>query len=125
LASAGFGYPKSSSSHIYWKPIISVADIETPTNSDAQHDKTKSDVEHQQTPAGDEIAHHVTSDSAFGEKGALSVTEKGTVTLSGKAPLYGVNRPFFHVDDVSALESARAALEETESHESKAEFKEE
>jgi sodium-independent sulfate anion transporter 11 len=117
LASAGFGYPKSSSTHV-WKPILSVADVVT--NEDAQHDKKKDDVEHQQTLAGDDITQHIIS-----EKSQVSVEEKGAVILSGKAPLYGVNRPFFHVDVVSALESAAAALEASVSEKVQAESKEE
>lgn len=124
MASAGFGYPQSSTSPAQWKPIFSVADVEASTDSNLKYDKTKDDVEHQKIPATDEIAQQVKSESFFPEKGGVSVTEKGTLTLAGKAPVYGVNRPFFHVDVISALESATAALGETELHE-KAEFKEE
>lgn len=114
-----------------WKPILSVADVVT--DEDAQHDKKRDDVEHQQATAGDEITKHSSLEKS---PASVSVQEKGTLILSGKAPLFGVNRPFFHVDVVSALESATAAAEavvpeeaqevvQAESKEAQAESKEE
>lgn len=96
LAAGGFGYPKYNSVESQWKPIISIAESE-----DFSAPEKPRDLENPDELSEKEI------------KAASSSPERSS---SGKstAPLYGVNRPFFHVDVASALESATAIIEATE-----------
>jgi solute carrier family 26 (sodium-independent sulfate anion transporter), member 11 len=97
LAAAGFGYPKYNSAESHWKPVISVGDTD-----DLSHveEKLRTDIENP-----DEITPPANVGEVYSEK-------RTNITVSGKtAPLYGVNRPFFHVDVISALESATAIIE--------------
>lgn len=94
LAAAGFGYPKYNSVESQWKPIISLAEAD----DFAVHEKPR-DVEN---PDEEISEKHVKAESS------PSGSRKSV------APLYGVNRPFFHVDVASALESANAIIEANE-----------
>lgn len=105
LASAGFGYPKSNSPELNWKSIISVADFDDSVSTINSQEKPKYDVEQTKD---DEI----TSDS--NPRSAPAYEKAGAnVTVTGKSlPLYGVNRPFFHVDVFAAVEAALAVVEQ-------------
>ena len=111
LASAGFGYPKNNSSELNWKSIFSVADFDdsiSSGNSNAQ-EKPKYDVEHQSKD------DEVTRDSPHRAAPAYDEKKGGNITVTGKSvPLYGVNRPFFHVDVFAAVEAALAVVEQDE-----------
>ncbi|KAH6718328.1 sulfate transporter family-domain-containing protein [Leptodontidium sp. MPI-SDFR-AT-0119] len=108
LASAGFGYPKSNSPELNWKSIISIADFDDSVSTINSQEKPKYDVEHQ--TKDDEIR----SDSAPHAAPAYEKTG-ANVTVTGKSvPLYGVNRPFFHVDIFAAVEAALAVVEQDE-----------
>lgn len=123
LASAGFGYPtrstQSEGETWKWKPIFSVADIggsdsaaadaEWKRNDQLRRSSTRPrDVEAKgqdesiARPAGE------TSDEDSLERQIASA--KGYATVK-QAVVQGVNRPFFHADLTSALQSAIANVE--------------
>lgn len=107
LASAGFGYPKLNSVESSWKPVIVVADFDDA--SEVQNtEKSSNDVEQQ----GDVITSTTSpvTTSSY-EKAGASVNVRGKNAVA----LYGVNRPFFHVDVAAAVESALSIVEQTES----------
>ena len=112
LVSAGFGYPTIQDEDLHrWKPIFSVAEIggsdsaaeaaEVAANEkELNKPRTR---EHQQRNA-DGI--HADSDSG------LSGDLKDTVKNSSRAAVVsGLNRPLFHIDLTSALQSAIANVE--------------
>ncbi|RAK72067.1 SLC26/SulP family anion transporter [Aspergillus fijiensis CBS 313.89] len=128
LAAAGFGFPTPNSDNGFhrWKPIFSVAEIEGRSsaaahaemlnNQHAQHAAQKRDEE-------DGIKHegHTTMRETHGvEEGSdiSSVPEdklqhdlndsKAYRNRRKVAVVQGINRPFFHIDLTSALESALA-----------------
>jgi sodium-independent sulfate anion transporter 11 len=94
LVAAGFGYPKYNSVESTWKPIISVADAD----DFAAHEKPR-DVE---------------DPERIDEKGGRTAESPSSSGRKTTVPLYGVNRPFFHVDVQSALESVNAIIEANE-----------
>jgi sodium-independent sulfate anion transporter 11 len=111
LASAGFGYPNPPSAvHKSWKPIFSVAGIGGRNSAawDAERRNEKM-LQRQQThdvedPKIDAIA--ATTDSA------AKSTEKTAAARSPKvAVVHGLNRPFFHTDLTTALQSAVLSVE--------------
>lgn len=108
LASAGFGYPKSNSPDLNWKSIISVADFDDSLSSSQSNEKSASDVENQGKE--DEITASVPGVRipSYEKGGHVSVR-------ANNVPLYGVNRPFFHVDVLSAVESVLAIIDQTDS----------
>ncbi|PVH69423.1 hypothetical protein DL98DRAFT_598664 [Cadophora sp. DSE1049] len=112
ISSADAGADKKERSNLSpelnWKSIISVADFDDSASTINSQEKPKYDVEHQ--TKDDEI----TRDSA--PRAAPAYEKNGAnVTVTGKSiPLYGVNRPFFHVDVFAAVEAALAVLEQDE-----------
>ncbi|KAH8687991.1 sulfate transporter family-domain-containing protein [Tricladium varicosporioides] len=87
LASAGFGYPSTSDAKGKWVSVVAEADNEVDFELG---EKGKVDVE--SVP---------TDDKRIASSYAADRTLSGTKAV----PLYGVNRPYFHVDIQSALES--------------------
>ncbi|KAJ5586769.1 uncharacterized protein N7459_002534 [Penicillium hispanicum] len=128
LAAAGFGYPTPASSDGFhrWKPIFSVAEIEGSTSAAAHAELVNNEREHAQL--------HNTHDLETGIKSESATTERETHTISSEesntvhedklqrdlsdskayrgrrkvALVQGMNRPFFHIDLTSALQSAVA-----------------
>ena len=118
LASAGFGYPTpapSGESH-RWKPVFSVADMggSQSAAADAEYDwnrrrDTEADIARTHSrghgadnnSSGDSIDKALSHSQAY--KGGASV--KYTV-------IHGLNRPLFHMDLTSALQSAIAEIEQ-------------
>lgn len=105
LASAGFGYPKISSPELDWKSVISVANLDDSVSTAGSHMEPRNDLEHQ----SDEIG-------SGPPPPAPSCDEKrGYIPPSGRTvPLYGLNRPFFHVDVLAAVEAALAVVQQQE-----------
>ncbi|KAL8958937.1 MAG: hypothetical protein Q9193_004101 [Seirophora villosa] len=132
LASAGFGYPTPvGDTNVFerWKPIFSVAEIggNASAAAAAQHQENERELKKQ---------HSVSKGSAHEEEGiargdtASSNTSElaqdiagskayATVTSSRVAVLHGLNRPLFHVDLTSALQSAIANVESRPQDEAK------
>jgi sodium-independent sulfate anion transporter 11 len=106
LALAGFGSPASQSAgdHGSWYPIYTVSTSLAGATAEEQHDM---EIMRLEIRAGDEeamgthITHQVSKASSF------SVHDKKTFT--GLQLLYGVDRPFFHVDLHEAVDAAVTA----------------
>ncbi|CAL8575363.1 hypothetical protein XPA_001291 [Xanthoria parietina] len=123
LTSAGFGFPTPSGDSSRWKPIFSVAEIggKSSAAAAAEHEEGK-----EQSPGRDE-------EGGFGGKGAdggrdvvgrgdgaSSETSDFKQTIANSkaygpttrvAAVHGLNRPLFHVDLTTALQSAMANVE--------------
>ncbi|KAJ5121852.1 hypothetical protein N7448_002983 [Penicillium atrosanguineum] len=133
LAAAGFGYPSPTSSDGFhrWKPIFSVAEIEGSSSAAALAEMVNNQREHslhRNDPHGDveagmktesnataREAHGVettsseSSDSIREDKLARDLTDsKAYRSRRMVALVQGMNRPFFHIDLTSALQSAVA-----------------
>ncbi|KAI9784177.1 MAG: Sulfate permease 2 [Geoglossum umbratile] len=107
LASAGFGYPNSPTAvHKSWKPIFSVAGIggRSSAASDAERRNEK-------------MLHRQQSRDAEDPKiDAIAVSmAKPTEQTASRSPkvavVHGLNRPFFHTDLTTALQSAVLSVE--------------
>jgi solute carrier family 26 (sodium-independent sulfate anion transporter), member 11 len=125
LASAGFGYPtKPSGEFQRWKPIFNVAEIGGSLSAAAaaemdenrRRSQTSHDLE-KHTPAGkptvreDQIGSESTSSDHDLQK---TLPSSNAYSRGGKtkiALVHGLNRPFFHTDLTSALQSATAYAE--------------
>lgn len=118
LVSAGFGY-LSEATHLQhrWKPIFSVAEIggSDSAASAAEADANEKEIKRQRTretqrsdAANDTITQDECSSSVdFDLDKGVSAVNKGRRT----AVVHGINRPLFHMDLTSALESAIANVE--------------
>lgn len=137
LASAGFGFPnpEGESSFSRWKPIFSVAEIGGSSSAaaaaesrDIERDlrrKRTLDVESRSadkasSSAGpDGIGRDNPSASASSEEfekdldgtKAYKYAERGVGVSTRVAVVHGLNRPLFHIDLTSALQSAIANVE--------------
>jgi solute carrier family 26 (sodium-independent sulfate anion transporter), member 11 len=125
LASAGFGYPSGPSSEFHrWKPIFSVAEIGGSSSAAAaaeidenrRRSGTSHDIE-KHTPSGkltvheDQIGSESTSSDHDLQK---TLSSSNAYSRGGKAKVavvHGLNRPLFHTDLTSALQSAIAYVE--------------
>lgn len=132
LAAAGFGYPTpESEGYQRWKPIFSVAEIggvHSSAAADAQYGFNKrrqSDIErpshalsqsHTNGGAGSEDIN--TSDGSSSRNSVEKAITSSRAYNSSKgasgkiAVVQGLNRPFFHIDITSALQSAVANIKE-------------
>ena len=130
LASAGFGFPNPEGelSFSRWKPIFSVAEIGG-TSSAAQAAETRdvernikrrrtldvenADAARQAKRGSDAISHDAASASSEEFDKDLSTTKAyARQTASARvAVVHGLNRPLFHMDLTSALQSAIANVE--------------
>lgn len=134
LAAAGFGYPTPASSEGFhrWKPIFSVAEIEGSASAAAHaemvtnerehhlhhHHRNSEDVETglktESTTAahethGIETSSSEDSQNAKDDKLQRELTDSKAYDSRRKVALVqGMNRPFFHIDLTSALQSAVA-----------------
>ncbi|KAJ5084836.1 hypothetical protein NUU61_009415 [Penicillium alfredii] len=133
LAAAGFGYPTPVSSEGFhrWKPIFSVAEIEGSASAAAHaeivnnerehahhlhHPKSVADVESGALKSGSATVEREThgietssEDSAVPEdKLQRDLTASQAYRRRKVAVVQGMNRPFFHIDLTSALQSAVA-----------------
>ena len=133
LASAGFGYPTPDSGgdeFQRWKPVFSVADIggiqsaaaaaEAAENREMEKQKTRGDPENGLTVNQTEReVDSIEAESSAGSSGSnaglektLGKTEAYKKSVGVKvAVVQGLNRPFFHLDLTSALQSAIHNLE--------------
>lgn len=134
LASAGFGYPTPTPEHGFtrWKPIFSVAEIGGSTSAAAQAEflaqqrplsSHPDDIEqgHKRPSTGaprksTEADHGISSegpsenDSSGGELQKELDTSRAYESTDNRrvALVHGINRPLFHIDLTSALQSAVA-----------------
>ena len=118
LVAAGFGYPTSAEDGIHrWKPIFSVSEIGGADSAASAAEAAANEKElHRQRTR--EIAALSEGDGPFeGSDSGLSSDLKGTVKRGGggrTALVMGLNRPLFHIDLTTALQSAIANVEARE-----------
>lgn len=132
LAAAGFGYPTDPDDDgrfHRWKPIFSVADMggSTSAAADAEYDINKHENRRQRDIEEarsintarerelDAINSETTSSRGSFEKAgnhskAPNNHSNNGGTFSKKIVVHGLNRPFFHIDLTSALQSAVANI---------------
>ena len=123
LVSAGFGYPtpkNDGKAPEPWKPIFSVAHIggSDSAAAAAQSKKRVEDPETAHVEKGDVIAGATSADasSSGSDLGRTLSHSKAYRKTGGRvAAVQGINRPLFHVDLTSALQSAVANVEGRES----------
>jgi sodium-independent sulfate anion transporter 11 len=134
LAAAGFGYPTPASETGFrrWKPIFSVAEIGGSSSAAAHAEMMNHEREARQAASGlvhgDDSIHDDDGDvesglkpksetKEVGPEDSSSQEDKWTSALSDSkayqirptvAVVQGLNRPFFHIDLTSALQSAVA-----------------
>jgi sodium-independent sulfate anion transporter 11 len=129
LAAAGFGYPTPTSSEGFhrWKPIFSVAEIEGSSSAAAHAEMVNNEREHNLHHAKDVEAglkdHSATTETEthgietssedsqpiHEDKLSRDLTSSHAYNQRRKvAIVQGMNRPFFHIDLTSALQSAVA-----------------
>jgi len=125
LTSAGFGYPTGRNNEYQrWKPIFSVAEIggQSSAAAAAQHDENRrrslatGDIEKhardgKPTVHEDQIGSEATSSDHDLQKTLSSSKAYGGGTKTKIAVVHGLNKPFFHIDLTSALQSAIAYVE--------------
>ena len=124
LVAAGFGYPtpESEAGFVPWKPVFSVADIggSSSAAADAQNVQNARELKRQGTKdletgrsVSADVNSIITPDSASSQDSIdKQIREsraygKGPSSSSRQiAVVQGLNRPFFHIDLTSALQSA-------------------
>ena len=123
MASAGFGYPSpqgDTPDFERWKPIFSVAEIGGAQSAAAAAElreekeyrrKSERDVEGARI---DTITRDNESDSSSDLKKHLTQVNVGRIVA-----VQGLNRPLFHLDLTSALQSAVANVESRDQNEAK------
>ncbi|KZF25896.1 sulfate permease [Xylona heveae TC161] len=122
LASAGFGYPTPSDSQFHrWKPVFSVAEIGGQDSAAAVAEKDENIKELQRLRTQDaesarsQSAHkdeiHIQSQSSLEGKDSAGYGTALKVPHPKVAVVHGINRPLFHIDLTSALQSAIANAE--------------
>ncbi|KAL2863859.1 SLC26/SulP family anion transporter [Aspergillus lucknowensis] len=135
LAAAGFGFatPTSEDGFHRWKPIFNVTEIEGQSSAAAHAEIVTNEHARQATAHGTDIesglkrnSHTVerethgieeSSGSSIGDEDKLHRDLRDSKAYRGRrkvAVVQGVNRPFFHIDITSALESALANSPEKE-----------
>jgi sodium-independent sulfate anion transporter 11 len=114
LVAAGFGYPtiiEGDSTFSRWKPIFSVAEIGGPESAAqfAQISANEKELKAHRTTEQERPSHgdgiHPDSDSGLSSGDLKGV---GVKTTGRIAVVTGLNRPLFHIDLTSALQSAIA-----------------
>ena len=132
LASAGFGYPTpagDSAALARWKPIFSVAEIGGSHSAAAAAELRDNEKELRRQQSDDvedigsksqgkfgTISKDDASDSSSDLKRHLSQSH---IKVSKVLAVHGLNRPLFHIDLTSALQSAVANVEAREQYEAK------
>jgi sodium-independent sulfate anion transporter 11 len=121
LVSAGFGYPTISTGDATisrWKPIFSIAEIGG-TDSAAQvaeslaNDKELKEAREREIQRPSPIEDRIGSDS----KSSISELKANLPTGSRTVVVNGLNRPLFHIDLTSALQSAIVNVRERDAFE--------
>ncbi|KAH8431740.1 SLC26/SulP family anion transporter [Aspergillus melleus] len=135
LAAAGFGFPTPTSEDGFhrWKPIFSVTEIEGNASAAAHAEMMTNEHAYQASHKTGDLEnglkhdHHTTeretygievsSDGSSGQEDKLQRDLKDSKAYRNRrkvALVQGINRPFFHIDLTSALQSALANYGEEE-----------
>lgn len=132
LAAAGFGFPTPASDNGFhrWKPIFSVAEIEGSSSAAAHAEIVNNQQAHRSKDAPHDIEEGLKGESQMTQQEAAShgieVSSDGSSSTRDDklqsdlkssqayrnrrkvAVVQGINRPFFHIDLTSAIQSAVA-----------------
>lgn len=118
LVSAGFGYPSPSSSSSHrWKPIFSVAEIGGESSAAQAAEYTANEKELEETRTREarrpkQVGGEIQRDSDSGASSSGDFKHGGVLKTRGRAAVVsGLNRPLFHIDLTSALQSAIANVQ--------------
>ena len=128
LVSAGFGYiVPADDAPIYrrWKPVFSVAEIGGSSSAAAAAEYRENEREIQRQRTLDEehasrtkslaregaVVHDAASSSSDRVTGQLSESKAYAKVTARHALVHGLNRPLFHIDLTSALQSAITNVE--------------
>ncbi|KAI1173870.1 sulfate permease [Nemania sp. FL0916] len=131
LVSAGFGYPtvRADGAHSRWKSIFSIAEIGGSDSAAAvaEREANEKEITVTQSQAQDTEAGHghgLENVEAIRPSGASSISNPDSLAkakspdhaggATRRAVVHGINRPLFHVDLTSALQSAIANVEARE-----------
>ena len=117
LATAGFGFPTSKNPEALgcWKPLYSIAS--TLNGHDEPQRMERSDEEHQGVLVSEEMSKSgANKDSSSVDTHTAPVSTAGSGPGRSMAALYGVDRPFFHVDLHEAVDSAVMDAKEKDKH---------
>ncbi|KAL4877134.1 sulfate transporter family-domain-containing protein [Aspergillus karnatakaensis] len=133
LVAAGFGYPTPASENGFhrWKPIYNVTEIEGQSSAAAHAQLINN--ERQASSHGNDLESGIKGNPSTSERETHGIEESSNSSVDGDdklqrelkgskayqsrrkvAVVQGVNRPFFHIDITSALESALANSPEEE-----------
>lgn len=115
LASAGFGYPVPPSedgAFHRWKPIYSVAEMGGDGSAAAAAERSFN--EQRDIETGSSSSSRIRSEPKTDLERTLSASKAYDAHDSRIAVVQGLNRPFFHVDLTSALQSAISNIEQKE-----------
>lgn len=113
LVSAGFGFPTPDSSATHrWKPIFSVAELGGSDSAAQAAEATRHEKDLQETRAREASRPDGigSADSDSGLSGS-DLKHHAIKTSARAAVVSGLNRPLFHIDLTSALQSAIANVE--------------
>jgi sodium-independent sulfate anion transporter 11 len=115
LVSAGFGYPTLAEEAPHrWKPIFSVSELGGSDSAAATAEAVTIEKELNKQRTRERQVHSGDGIQADSDSG-LSSDLKGTVKSGSRtAVVNGLNRPLFHIDLTSALQSAIANVEARE-----------
>ncbi|KAI0818065.1 sulfate permease [Xylaria sp. FL0064] len=120
LVSAGFGYPavRADGTHSRWKSIFSIAEIGGSESAAAAAEREANEKElavahsrAEDTEAGRSEEIQPSGASSTSASDSVSKTRNQDQRSPRRAVVHGVNRPLFHVDLTSALQSAIANVE--------------
>ncbi|KAL4864138.1 hypothetical protein BDV12DRAFT_16950 [Aspergillus spectabilis] len=133
LVAAGFGFatPTSEDGFQRWKPIFNVTEIEGRSSAAAHAQLVTNEHARLASSHGNDLESGVKRDANTTERETHGIEESSNSSLDGDdklqrelkdskayrrkvALVQGVNRPFFHIDITSALESALANSQEDE-----------
>jgi len=115
LVAAGFGYPTISEGQGHlsrWKPIFSVSELGGSDSAAAAAEANEKELAAQRSNS-----HGITRDSesaSSDDDEMKGVKAKAAANFGRAAVVTGLNRPLFHVDLTSALQSAIANVENRE-----------
>lgn len=123
LASAGFGYPSpqgDAPDFERWKPIFSVAEIGG-SQSAAAAAALREEKEYRRKSERDVEGARINTITRDNESDSSSDLNKhlGHVNVAKIVAVGGLNRPLFHIDLTSALQSAVANVESRDQNEAK------
>ncbi|KAH0018427.1 sulfate permease, partial [Aureobasidium melanogenum] len=118
LAAAGFGYPtEEGDEYQRWKPIFSVAELggSSSAAADAEYEINHAEhKKHRDLEIGRSQSREVNGESSETSSDINQTIQNskayGAQASQKKIVVHGLNRPFFHIDLTSALQSAIANI---------------